>query len=90
MDKEKSLRKLSRKDLLEILLIQNKKIDELELELEITKKQLNDKNIIIKESGSIAEASLKLNHIFEVAQKSADEYLENIKNKNSNKKKKSA
>lgn len=79
MDREKSLRKLSRKDLLEIILMQNKKIDNLEIELENTKKQLNDKNILIKESGSIAEAALKLNHIFELAQKAADEYLANVK-----------
>ena len=32
-----------------------------------------------RDSGSIAEAALKLNGIFEVAQKAADQYLENVK-----------
>ena len=42
-------------------------------------KELESKRIIIKESGSIAEASLKINKVFETAQLAADQYLENIK-----------
>jgi len=76
--KEKTKR-LSKKELLEILVMQSKKIDDLEEELQLIKNKLNDKEITIKECGSIAEASLKINKIFEVAQKSADLYLENIK-----------
>jgi len=81
MNKEKQLKKMKRKDLLEILLLQNKKINELENELLETKKLLNKREIIIKESGSIAEASLKINKVFEVAQKAADDYLKSIKEK---------
>ena len=32
-----------------------------------------------QEAGSIAEASLKLNKVFEAAQQAADQYLENIR-----------
>lgn len=32
----------------------------------------------LAKAGSIAEASLEINKIFEVAQKTADQYLENI------------
>ena len=71
---------MSRKELLVLLVLQSKKIDELEKELSKAIKSLNDKQIIIKESGSIAEASLKLNNIFKVAQQAADQYLDNIKN----------
>lgn len=90
MSKEKSLRKMKRKDLLEVLLLQNKKINELEEELRVTKELLEKNEIIISESGSIAEASLKLNKVFEVAQKAADDYLKNIKeiDKSNNKKEK--
>lgn len=73
------LKRMSRKDLLELLVLQSKKIDELTSELEKTKKLLLSKQITIKESGSIAEASLKLNKIFEDAQLAANQYLENIK-----------
>lgn len=79
MNNSRELRKLSRKDLLEILLEQTKRIEELELELDITKKELNSKRILIEESGSLAEATLKLNGIFELAQQTAEEYIENIK-----------
>jgi len=77
------LRKLNRKELLEILVSQAELIDELEKELDKTKKELNNKTIIIKEAGSIAEASLKLSGIFEKAQEIADEYLNSIKAANS-------
>lgn len=79
MSKENKLRRMKRKDLLEILLLQNKKINELEKELINTKKLLDSKEIIISKAGSIAEASLKINEVFEVAQKAADDYLKNIK-----------
>lgn len=90
MSKEKNLKKMKRKDLLEILLMQNKKIDELQEELSNKKELLESKEIIISEVGSIAEASLKLNNIFEVAQQAADDYLESVKemSKNNNPKEK--
>ena len=62
---DKKLRKISRKELLEILLSQAKRIDELEQKLEKAESKLNSKRITIDNSGSIAEASLKLNGIFE-------------------------
>ncbi|HEM4091679.1 TPA: DNA repair protein, partial [Streptococcus suis] len=37
--------------------------------------------IMISQSGSIAEASMKLTNIFEEAQKAAEVYLYNVKNK---------
>ena len=82
MLEEKNLKKMSRKELLELLVFISKKNDELQKELNETKELLNNKQIIINEAGSIAEAALKLNNIFEIAQKAADQYLENIKRTN--------
>lgn len=76
---DKELRKISRKELLEVLLEQAKKIEALEKELQKTKEELNSKKLVIAESGNLAEASLKLSGIFEVAQKAADEYIYNVK-----------
>lgn len=76
---DKRLKKISKKELLEILLAQAKKIEELETELKEVKEELSSRRIEIKKSGSIAEAALKLNGIFELAQKTADEYVENVK-----------
>lgn len=75
----KELRKLNKKDLLELLLLQKKRIDDLEKEISKLKNDLKNKKIDIEKSGNIAEAALKLNNIFEVAQKAADQYLYNIK-----------
>lgn len=75
----KELKKLSRKELLEIMLSQAKRIEELEVSLKKVTTELNSKKISIEESGSIAEAALRLNNVFEVAQKSADQYLESVR-----------
>lgn len=75
----KELKKLSRAELLEMLLMQTKRVEELEAQLEDVKKQLEDKNIIIEKAGSVAEAALQLNGVFEAAQNAADQYLDNIR-----------
>jgi hypothetical protein len=76
---EKDFRKLKRVELYEIMLAQAEEIDDLRAQLAAAKKELENKRIDIQQSGSIAEASLKLTKIFEEAQKAADLYLSNIK-----------
>ena len=76
---EKELRRLSRMDLLEMLLEQSREVERLQKELETVKNQLSDRRIMEQEAGAIAEASLKLNKVFEAAQQAADQYLENIR-----------
>lgn len=72
------LRKLSRKELLEIMLAQVERIDSLEKENKKLQRELSIKKINISESGSLAEASLKLSGIFESAQKAITIYKDNI------------
>ena len=74
----RELKKLSRRDLLEILLEQTKRIEELENELDKVNRKLNDKKILLKDVGSLAEASLKLSEIFDKADEAAKIFLENI------------
>ena len=76
---DKELRKLQKIELLEILVDQRKRIDELEAELAETRQKLEQREIQIRSSGSIAEASLKLTNVFTEAQKAADLYVENVK-----------
>ena len=76
----KEFKKLSRSELLEMLLEQSKEVEQLKKQLKAANEALESKNIMLKNTGSIAEASLKLTNIFEEAQKAADIYLENIKN----------
>ena len=75
---EKELRKLNRKQLLELLLQQTEYTDTLQEQLHQTQKELENRLLQEKEAGSLAEASLKLNGVFEAAQAAADQYLENI------------
>lgn len=77
---EKELKRLSRTDLLELLLAQSRQIDSLQAELTQVKQQLEDKNIAIRKAGSIAEAALQLNGVFEAAQKACEQYTLNIEN----------
>lgn len=83
MFKKNKKKSMNKKELLEVLVLQSKKIEELEGELKKTQELLDSKMILINEAGSIAEASLKLNKVFEVAQEAANQYLENVKKKKS-------
>lgn len=74
----KELKRLNRKQLLEILLAQVTRIEELEKEISKLQKELSSKKIAIKDSGSLAEATLKLSGIFEAADQTCKEYLENV------------
>lgn len=75
---DKELKKLSRAELLEMLLEQTRRVEDLEAELELKNKELADKRLIIEKSGNIAEAALSLNGVFEAAQRACEQYLYNI------------
>lgn len=75
---DKELKKLSKADLLSLLLTQSKEMDRLKEELAETRKQLEDRSILLEKSGSLADASLAIFHVLEDAQKAADLYLENV------------
>lgn len=76
---DRELRKLSRRDLLELLVSQGRERDALQAELEKTKIELQDRQLHIEQAGSIAEAALQLNGVFDAAQAAAGQYLENIR-----------
>ena len=76
---ERELRRLSRTDLLELLLAQRKENEQLRCLLDQTQAQLADRTIKINSAGSIAEASLQLSGIFDAAQDSCQYYLDNIR-----------
>ena len=67
---EKDLRRLSRSDLLELLLAQRRDNEQLRCILDQTQAQLAERTIRIDKAGSIAEASLQLSGIFNAAQDS--------------------
>lgn len=80
---DKELRRLSRDDLVELLLAQSRTIDELRAQLAQAEGALNERTLQIESSGSIAEAALKVNRVFEAAQAAADQYLLSVRAANS-------
>lgn len=76
---EKELKKLNRYQILELLILQTQRADDLQNQLEEARKQLEEQHIRLSSLGSIAEASLQLSGVFEAAQRAADRYLEEAK-----------
>lgn len=79
---DRELKKLNRAELLEILVMQGKTVEELKERLAQAEHQLEEMDLKIQNAGSIAEASLQLSGVFEAAQRSADMYLDNIRRLN--------
>lgn len=90
---EKELKELGRRELLELLLLQTRRTEELETNLEETRRKyekleakleeaerkLNDRALALSDAGSIAEAAIRVNSVFESAEAAAKQYLDNIK-----------
>lgn len=79
----KELRRLSRAQLLELLIEQRQENDRLRAELKWANAALEERKIAIESSGSIAEAALKLSGIFEAADRAVRQYKENVLPKSS-------
>lgn len=76
---ETDLTRLSKKDLLEIMLRQGEEIDALRAQVEDLQARLDKKEFELSKVGSIAEASLAVTDIFKEADKAAMIYLTNLK-----------
>ena len=72
---EKELKKLTRYQLLELLIIQTERADKLQAAIEKAERLFIDQEINISTLGSIAEASLQLHGVFQAAQDAADTYI---------------
>ena len=77
----KDLRRLGRRELLELLLTLSQENEALTEKVAQLQKQLDERNIQIEQSGTLAEASLKLSGVFQAAQAACDQYCENMKKK---------
>lgn len=82
----KQLKKLKRSELLGMLLQRSKELERIQAELEAeraahleTRETLDSQRIAIEESGSIAEATVRISGIMEEAQAAADEYLQRVR-----------
>ena len=81
---DKELKKKNRKELLELLLVQTQRADRLEAELAEANRKLADRTLAQSEAGSIAEAALRLNGVYESAESAVAQYVENIRQMSEN------
>ena len=75
---DQELKKLHRTDLLELLIAQEKENEQLRAQVAQLEAQLADRRLDLKKAGSIAEAALQVNGVFQAAQDAAAQYLENV------------
>lgn len=77
---DNELKKLGRSDLLQMLVEQGRELQQVKQRCAALEAQLADREIKIDSAGSIAEAALQLNGVFEAAQAACRQYTENIAN----------
>ena len=82
---DKELKRLTRRELLELLIEQSKEneqlqdsVDDLQKQLGEAEEKLKSKDVKLDKVGSLAEAALQLSGIFEAADAAAKAYVENI------------
>lgn len=76
---ERQLRKASRPELLKMLQQCRQENDDLRQRLEQTQSQLQSRQLVVDQSGTLADAALKLSGIFEAAESACQYYTENIR-----------
>ena len=74
----KELKRLSRRELVDIIYQLKKNEQKMQEEIESLKNELQDKRIRISTAGSIADAAMSVTNVFSTAQMTADLYLREI------------
>lgn len=76
---DKEFKKLHRADLIEIIYEYQRREKAMQEEIASLRAQLGERSLKLKDAGSIAEAVIRLNALFETAQKTADDYVEQVR-----------
>lgn len=76
---DKELKRMSRAELLQMLITQVEENQSLQARLEAAETQLKDRSLAVSETGTMAEAALSLNGVFQAADAAAQQYLDNIR-----------
>lgn len=75
---DKELKRLNRKELVEIIYQLQIEQQQAQQKIASLEQELADRSIRLENAGSIADAALGINHIFESAQTAADEYYQSV------------
>lgn len=76
--KQQDLKHLRRADLLEMLLEQSRENEDLRNQIDLLREQQNKQEIMLSKAGSIAEAALLINGVYEATQRACDQYTLSI------------
>jgi len=76
---DRELRHMSRTELVEIIFALKQSEDQLKAENAALTAKLEDRQLRIENAGSIAQAALELNKVFEAAQAAADDYVASVR-----------
>ena len=76
---EKEMKRLSRAELLELLLAEAEENRKLRKQLKEAQNALEDRKIAWEQAGTLAEAALRINQVFEAADRAAKQYLDHIR-----------
>ena len=75
---QQELKYLRRTKLREMLLEQYRENEQLQSQIKQLQEQMEQREIVIDNAGSIAEAAMQLNGVFDSAQKACDQYAESV------------
>ena len=76
---DRALKKLSRAELIDIIYALKEREDDLSAQVAALEEKLAQREIQISRAGSIAEAALAINRVFEQAQAAAEDYLLSVR-----------
>ncbi len=81
---EKEIRRLGKTELLSIIRDQEAELEQMRTQLAQLQEQSKNRTIELEKCGSIAEASIQVNQVFQAAQAAADQYIASVRAKEAN------
>lgn len=76
---DRKFRHLSRLALIDMIYELQRGNQALQEQLKMATEQLEERYIVLTQAGTLAEAAVELNHLLEAAQKTADDYLAQVR-----------
>ena len=77
--KDKDLKRMSRAELLELLIDKTRENETLHAQLDEALAQLDDRMLRVEKAGTMAEAALLVNGVLDAAQRAGQQYMENMR-----------
>ena len=79
---DKELKRMNRGELIEIIYQYRIQVDDLTAQVKKLTDELDERRLRMEKAGSIAEAAISVNKVFEAAQQAAEQYLYSVKSAN--------